>query len=231
MKYPIKVLIIEDDPNICNLLELYLEKEGYNVLFADDGEVGLERYYDINPDFVILDIMLPVMDGWSVCREIRKDRNIPILMITGKGESYDRIKGLELGADDYVVKPFDPKEVIARIKAILRRTNPHFDSKDNIDLTDFTINMMEYKVFRKGKDINLPPRELELLYFLVSQPNQVFTRQQLLDSIWGYDFDGDSRTVDVHIKRIREKIGEEIHHWSLKTIRGVGYKFEVKTID
>ncbi|MDQ0256803.1 DNA-binding response OmpR family regulator [Evansella vedderi] len=223
----IKVLVIEDDPNICDLLQLYLYKEGYSVVTALDGEEGLAQYYDENPDFIILDIMLPKMDGWEVCKEIRKDRNIPIIMITGKGESYDRIKGLDLGADDYIVKPFDPKEVIARMKAVLRRTNLSHDGMETIELQKLVINMKEYKIYRNGNEITLPPKELELLHYLVSQPNQVFTRQQLLDQIWGYDYDGDYRTIDVHIKRIREKIGEESPYWSLKTIRGVGYKFEV----
>ncbi|WP_179298849.1 response regulator transcription factor [Evansella halocellulosilytica] len=222
-----KVLIVEDDPNICDLLQLYLEKEGYNVIQSFDGEEGLAKYYEENPDFVILDIMLPKVDGWEVCQEIRDDRDIPLLMLTGKGESYDKVKGLELGADDYVVKPFDPKEIIARMKAILRRTNPHLNSHENIDFPQLLINMKEFKVFRKSKDINLPPKELELLYFLASQPNQVFTRQQLLEKIWGFDYEGDVRTIDVHIKRIREKLGDELPYWSLKTIRGVGYKFEV----
>ncbi len=227
MSDAIKVLIVEDDPNICDLLQLYLEKEGYRVFLSYDGEEGLAQYYDENPDFVILDIMLPKMDGWEVCREIRNDRNIPVLMLTGKGESYDKVKGLELGADDYVVKPFESKEIIARMKAILRRTNPHLKTQKNIELTQLLINMKEFKVYRRSKDINLPPKELELLYFLASQPNQVFTRQQLLEKIWGFDYEGDVRTIDVHIKRIREKLGDELPHWSLKTIRGVGYKFEV----
>ncbi|WP_096438568.1 response regulator transcription factor [Alteribacter populi] len=227
MSDAIKVLIVEDDPNICDLLQLYLEKEGYRVFLSYDGEEGLAQYYDGNPDFVILDIMLPKMDGWEVCREIRNDRNIPVLMLTGKGESYDKVKGLELGADDYVVKPFESKEIIARMKAILRRTNPHLKTQKNIELTQLLINMKEFKVYRRSKDINLPPKELELLYFLASQPNQVFTRQQLLEKIWGFDYEGDVRTIDVHIKRIREKLGDELPHWSLKTIRGVGYKFEV----
>ncbi|MDG5788964.1 response regulator transcription factor [Evansella sp. AB-P1] len=231
MRKQLKVLVVEDDSNISNLLQLYLEKEGYIVIFSSDGEEGLSKYYDENPDFVILDIMLPILDGWEVCREIRKDRNVPILMLTGNGEGYDKVKGLNLGADDYVVKPFDPKEIVARIKAILRRTSPHIEAKDNLELKGMSINMREYKVFRDGMDINLPPKELELLYFLVSQPNQVFTRQQLVESIWGFDFEGDYRTIDVHIKRIREKIEEESSSWSLKTIRGVGYKFEVKLDD
>ncbi|MBU9713869.1 response regulator [Evansella tamaricis] len=231
MNQTLKVLVIEDDPNIANLLELYLNKEGYSAAFAGDGEEGLVTYYDFNPDFVILDIMLPKMDGWEVCQEIRRDSRVPIIMITGKGESYDKIKGLELGADDYVVKPFDPKEVIARIKAVMRRTNPHFGSGENIEVPGLKIDLLEHKVYRNETGIILPPKELELLYFLISQQNQVFTRQQLLDNVWGFDYEGDYRTIDVHIKRIREKLGDDAPNWSLKTIRGVGYKFEVKTGD
>lgn len=227
----LKVLIVEDDPNICDLLMLYLHKEGFSVVTALDGEEGLALYYDENPDFIILDIMLPVMDGWEVCKEIRKDRNVPIIMLTGKGESYDRIKGLDLGADDYVVKPFDPKEVVARMRAVLRRTNPQLEGMAPIILPDLEIHMSEYKIYRNQKEIMLAPKEIELLYYLISQPNQVFTRQQLLDNIWGYDYEGDYRTIDVHIKRVREKIGDETPRWSLKTIRGVGYKFEVNMND
>ncbi|MBU9720937.1 MULTISPECIES: response regulator transcription factor [Bacillaceae] len=227
MKQQIKILVIEDDPNISDLTELYLMKEGYQVIKALDGEAGLALYYDENPDFIILDIMLPKMDGWDVCQEIRRDRPIPIIMITGKGESYDKVKGLELGADDYIVKPFDPKEVLARIKAVLRRTNPQFSSQENVELPDLSINMQEHKIIVNQKEITLPPKELELLFFLASNPNQVFTRQQLLDRVWGYDYDGDYRTIDVHIKRLREKMHLGSESWNLKTIRGVGYKFEV----
>lgn len=230
MKPWLKVLVIEDDPYICDLLQLYLEKEGYSVILSLDGEEGLANYYDYDPDFVILDVMLPKIDGWELCREIRNDRQVPIIMITGKGESYDKIKGLELGADDYVVKPFDPKEVIARIKAVVRRTNPYFGSKEEVEYPNLSIRLAEYKVCKDNIEILFPPKEFELLYFLASQPNQVFTRQQLLDNIWGYDYEGDYRTIDVHIKRIREKIEDETPNWSLKTIRGIGYKFEVNTI-
>ncbi|ADU31745.1 response regulator transcription factor [Evansella cellulosilytica] len=230
MNQPINVLVIEDDPNICDLLKLYLEKEGYAVTIAHDGEKGLIDYYDHQPDFIVLDIMLPKIDGWEVCREIRKDRNVPVIMITGKGESYDKIKGLELGADDYVVKPFDPKEVLARMKAVMRRTNPYFGTNEEIALFGLKINIREYTLLREEKEIVLPPKELELLFFLISHKNNVFTRQQLLDEVWGYDYEGDPRTIDVHIKRIREKIGEGSGEWSLKTIRGVGYKFEVNEL-
>ncbi|SDZ51634.1 DNA-binding response regulator, OmpR family, contains REC and winged-helix (wHTH) domain [Evansella caseinilytica] len=230
MSKQLKILIIEDDPNIADLLQLYLEKEGYSVVIAYDGDEGLTRYYDETPDFIILDIMLPETDGWEVCRQIRIDRQVPIIMLTGRGESYDKIKGLELGADDYVVKPFDPKEVIARIKAVLRRTSSHLVAKQTVELPELMININEYKIFRNGKEITLPPKELELLYFLATQPNQVFTRQQLIEHIWGYDYDGDNRTVDVHVKRIREKIDDGSPYWTLRTIRGVGYKFEVNSV-
>lgn len=228
MADPLKVLIIEDDPYISDLLELYLLQEGFRVSMASDGETGWEMYYDEDPDFVILDIMLPKMDGWEVCREIRRDeRQVPILMLTGKGESYDKIKGLELGADDYVVKPFEPKEIIARMQAILRRTNPYKQDRKPIFFEKMELDVQQHYLLRDEKPILLPLKELELLYFLALEKNQVFTRQQLVDRIWGYDYEGDVRTIDVHIKRIREKIGDEWPYWKLKTIRGVGYKFEV----
>jgi len=224
----LNVLIIEDDPYISDLLELYLLQEGFRVSMASDGETGWEMYYDEDPDFVILDIMLPKMDGWEVCREIRRDeRQVPILMLTGKGESYDKIKGLELGADDYVVKPFEPKEIIARMQAILRRTNPLKQDRKPVFFEKMELDVQQHHLLRDDKPILLPLKELELLYFLASEKNQVFTRQQLVDRIWGYDYEGDVRTIDVHIKRIREKIGDEWPNWKLKTIRGVGYKFEV----
>jgi len=228
MADPLKVLIIEDDPYISDLLELYLLQERFLVSIAADGETGWEMYYDEDPDFVILDIMLPKMDGWEVCREIRRDeRQVPILMLTGKGESYDKIKGLELGADDYVVKPFEPKEIIARMQAILRRTNPHKQDRKPVFFEKMELDVQQHHLLRDEKPILLPLKELELLYFLALEKNQVFTRQQLVDRIWGYDYEGDVRTIDVHIKRIREKIGDEWPYWKLKTIRGVGYKFEV----
>lgn len=228
MDESLRVLIVEDDPYITDLLELYLEQEGFIVTVATDGEEGWEKYYDTDPDFVILDIMLPKMDGWEVCREIRRDeRNVPVLMLTGKGESYDKIKGLEMGADDYVVKPFEPKEVIARIQAVLRRTNPHKQFRKPLTFHNIKVDVQEHQLWRNGKAVLLPLKELELLYFLMSEKNHVFTRQQLVERIWGYDYEGDVRTIDVHIKRIREKIGDESPVWTLKTIRGVGYKFEV----
>ncbi|WP_280770163.1 response regulator transcription factor [Salipaludibacillus daqingensis] len=228
MTEAVKVLIIEDDPFISDLLELYLVQEGFLVSMAYDGEAGWEMYYDEAPDFVILDIMLPKMDGWEVCREIRRDeRQVPILMLTGKGESYDKIKGLQLGADDYVVKPFEPKEIIARMQAILRRTSPYKHERKSLYFENMQIDVQQHQLLRKNESVILPSKELELLYFLALEKNQVFTRQQLVDSIWGYDYEGDVRTIDVHIKRIREKIGDEWPYWKLKTIRGVGYKFEV----
>lgn len=230
MKKNIEVLVIEDDPHISDLLDLYLSKEGYDTIFAADGEEGLEKYFDRNPDFVILDIMLPKMDGWEVCKEIHRDeRSVPVLMLTGKGESYDKVRGLELGADDYVVKPFDPKEVIARIKAIIRRTSPSV-SKPALSFPNMTLDISQYRLVRKGEFLTLPPKELELLYYLAANSNQVFTRQQLVDQIWGFDYEGDVRTVDVHIKRIRQKIGDEFPGWQLKTIHGIGYKFEVQDL-
>ncbi len=227
MQKPLKVLIVEDDPNISDLISLYIEKEGLCAICAEDGEMGLSLYFDKNPDFIILDIMLPEMDGWEVCKEVRRDNpSVPIIMLTGKGESYDKIRGLDIGADDYVVKPFDPNELIARVKAILRRTHP-INRRESISLPDLNINISEYKAFYKDKELMMPPKEMEILYFLALNPNQVFTRQQLLDKIWGYDYDGDPRTIDVHIKRIREKLEEESTSWALKTIRGIGYKLEV----
>ncbi|WP_339149445.1 MULTISPECIES: response regulator transcription factor [unclassified Sutcliffiella] len=227
MQKPLKVLIVEDDPNISELISLYIEKEGFHPICAEDGEIGLSLYFDNRPDFIILDIMLPEMDGWEVCKAIRRDNpDIPIIMLTGKGESYDKIRGLTIGADDYIVKPFDPNELIARVKAVLRRAHS-INLKELITLPDLMINMGEYKATYKNKELLMPPKEMELLYFLTMNPNQVFTRQQLLDKIWGYDYDGDPRTIDVHIKRIREKLEPESDSWSLKTIRGIGYKLEV----
>ncbi|WP_216827575.1 response regulator transcription factor [Alkalihalobacterium elongatum] len=229
---PLKVLIIEDDLNICELITLYIEKQGHIAIVANEGEDGLIKFYDDQPDFVILDIMLPKVDGWEVCKEIRSENSvIPIIMLTGMGESYDKIRGLDLGADDYIVKPFDPNELIARMKAVLRRTNGLVDESENIEWPSLSINMKEFKVFIGGREVTMPPKELELLYFFTSHPNQVFSRLQLLDQIWGYDFDGDPRTIDVHVKRLREKLGQPTSKWALKTIRGVGYKFEVDVSD
>jgi DNA-binding response OmpR family regulator len=223
----VKVLVIEDDPDICELVNLYAEKNGYIVLVANDGRKGLELFYDNHPDLVILDIMMPELDGWEVCKEIRRFVKTPVIMLTGKGESYDKLKGFDLGADDYVVKPFDPNELMARIKAVLRRANPMLEASEILDLPLLKIDLQQYKVTCDNQCMVLPPKEMELLYFFASHPNQVFTRQQLVDQIWGYDYEGDPRTVDVHIKRIREKIGDSHPYCKIKTIRGVGYKIEV----
>ncbi len=223
-----KVLVIDDDINICELIRLYLEKEGYEVLTVYNGRSGLDAFGESAPHIVILDIMLPGIDGWQVCREIRKVSNIPIIMLTAKGETFDKVLGLELGADDYMVKPFEPKELVARVKAVLRRyERKEFDVRE-IVFPNLVINKTTYVVKLNGRDLELPPKELELLYFLASNPNKVFTREQLLEHVWGFDFYGDSRTVDVHIKRLREKIDIPDQVWQLKTVWGVGYKFEVK---
>ncbi|MGM0867504.1 MAG: response regulator transcription factor [Bacillota bacterium] len=227
MNRQVKVLVIEDDPYICDLIILYAEKSGYIVSVANDGMTGLEIFYDSPPDLVILDIMMPEMDGWEVCKELRRFDKTPIIMLTGKGESYDKLKGFDLGTDDYLVKPFDPNELMARIKAVLRRANPILDANEIIELPLLKINLKQYKVTCEKQEIVLPPKEMDLLYFLASHPNQVFTRQQLLEQIWGLAFEGDPRTVDVHIKRIRDKLGDSNSYWKVKTIRGVGYKFEV----
>ncbi|NLH95834.1 MAG: response regulator transcription factor [Clostridiaceae bacterium] len=222
------VLVVDDDVNICELIRLYLEKEGFEVLAVHNGKSAMDVFVDSAPNIVILDIMLPGMDGWQVCREIRKISNIPIIMLTAKGETFDKVLGLELGADDYIVKPFDPKELVARVKAVLRRyERTDFDVKEVV-FPNLVINKSTYVVKLNGKEIDLPPKELELLYFLASNPNKVFTREQLLENVWGYDFYGDSRTVDVHIKRLREKLDQPGQVWQLKTVWGVGYKFEVK---
>jgi DNA-binding response OmpR family regulator len=228
MNKPVNVLVIEDDPAICELITLYAEKSGYRVSIAHNGMTGLDLFYDTPADLVILDIMLPEMDGWEVCKEIRRFEKTPIIMLTGKGESRDKLKGFDLGADDYLVKPFDPSELMARIKAVLRRANPLFDADASIEFPSLTIDLQHYQVTCETQEIVFPPREMELLYFLASQANHVFTRQQLLDRLWGLDFEGDPRTVDVHIKRIREKVGDSNPYWRVKTIRGVGYKFEVE---
>lgn len=223
-----KVLVVDDDINICELIRLYLEKEGYEVLTVYNGRTGLDTFGESAPNIVILDIMLPGIDGWQVCREIRKISNIPIIMLTAKGETFDKVLGLELGADDYMVKPFEPKELVARVKAVLRRyERKDFDVRE-IVFPNLVINKTTYVVKLNGRDLELPPKELELLYFLASNPNKVFTREQLLEHVWGFDFFGDSRTVDVHIKRLREKIDIPDQVWQLKTVWGVGYKFEVK---
>lgn len=227
MKMKTNILIIDDDANICELIRLYIEKEGYSAIVAYDGIKGLDAFRKNAPSLVLLDLMLPGMDGLQVCREIRKLSNIPIIMLTAKGETFDKVLGLELGADDYIVKPFDTKELVARIKAVLRRIENKTTDNEEVIYPNLVINKTNYTLKLSGITIDMPPKELELIYFLASNPNKVFTREQLLEQVWGYDFYGDSRTVDVHIKRIREKIEIEDSSWRLKTVWGVGYKFEV----
>lgn len=224
----IKVLIVDDDANISELISLYLKKEGYHTQEVYSGRAALDAFEEYSPDIVLLDIMLPEIDGYDVCKEIRKIDRTPIIMLTAKGEVFDKVLGLELGADDYIVKPFDPKELVARVKAVLRRTsaqNEPTQLKNRIMLDNLIIDKDNYSVTYEGQLVELPPKELEVLYFLASHPRQVFTREQLLDKIWGYDFVGDTRTVDVHIKRLRDKF-EGDHTWNIKTVWGVGYKFE-----
>ncbi|WP_058486443.1 response regulator transcription factor [Defluviitalea phaphyphila] len=220
-----KILIVDDDIHIAELIDLYLTKEGYETKQAHGGKEALQLFSSFAPHLVLLDIMLPEIDGYDICKEIRKISNIPIIMLTAKGETFDKVLGLELGADDYVVKPFEPKELIARVKAVLRRYDSKEKNNKKIVVPNLTIDLSDYSVTYHGKKMELPPKELELLYFLASNPNQVFTRDQLLDRIWGYDYIGDTRTVDVHIKRIREKLNKK-ETWSIKTVWGVGYKFE-----
>ena len=225
-----KVLVADDDKNICELLRLYLVKEGFQVVLAGDGEEALARFSAENPDIILLDVMMPRLDGWQVCREIRKKSECPIIMITAKGETFDKVLGLELGADDYVVKPFETKEIVARIKAVLRRTGKSAAENDikEVSYDKLVVNMTKYELKVDGKVVDTPPKELELLYHLASNPNRVYTRDQLLDEVWGFEYYGDSRTVDVHVKRLREKLEGVTDKWTLKTVWGVGYKFEVK---
>lgn len=224
-----KILVVDDDANICELLRLYLEKEGYAVTTANDGEAAVRAFTEVGPDLVLLDIMLPKLDGWQVCREIRKTSDKPIIMVTAKGETFDKVLGLELGADDYIVKPFDTKEVMARIKAVLRRTSTTTSEElKKVEYDGLSINLTNYELKIKGEAVSTPPKELELIYHLASNPNRVFTRDQLLDEVWGFDYYGDSRTVDVHVKRLREKLEGVSDKWELKTVWGVGYKFETK---
>ena len=225
-----KVLVADDDKNICELLRLYLVKEGFQVVLAGDGEDALARFSAENPDIILLDVMMPRLDGWQVCREIRKKSECPIIMITAKGETFDKVLGLELGADDYVVKPFETKEIVARIKAVLRRTGKSAAENDikEVSYDKLVVNMTKYELKVDGKVVDTPPKELELLYHLASNPNRVYTRDQLLDEVWGFEYYGDSRTVDVHVKRLREKLEGVSDKWTLKTVWGVGYKFEVK---
>lgn len=225
-----KILVVDDDTNICELLRLYLEKEGYVVKTVNDGVSAINAFKQENPDLTLLDIMIPKLDGWQVCREIRKFSDKPIIMLTAKGETFDKVLGLELGADDYVTKPFDTKEVVARIKAVLRRTAPASDTSDvkEVNYDKLSINLTNYEMKVNGVSVDTPPKELELIYHLASNPNRVFTRDQLLDEVWGFDYYGDSRTVDVHIKRLREKLEGVSDKWELKTVWSVGYKFETK---
>ena len=225
-----KILIVDDDENICELLRLYLEKDGFETVVANDGEQAVNYAAKYTPDLILLDIMLPKLDGWQVCREIRKSSDVPIIMLTAKGETFDKILGLELGADDYISKPFDTKEVIARIKAVLRRSSDKDKASQiqEVKYDKLRINLTNYELEVNGVKIDTPPKELELIYHLASNPNRVYTRDQLLDEVWGFDYYGDSRTVDVHVKRLREKLENVSDRWSLKTVWGVGYKFEVK---
>ena len=226
-----KIMIVDDDTNICELLRLYIEKEGFETVIANDGETALKLFESQNPDLVLLDIMLPGLDGWQVCREIRKKSDCPIIMLTAKGEVFDKVLGLELGADDYVVKPFEAKEVVARMNAVLRRVAMSEDKQDEVKEVHYenlSINLTNYELKVNGVQVDTPPKEMELIYHLASNPNRVFTRDQLLDEVWGFDYYGDSRTVDVHVKRLREKLEGVSDKWALKTVWGVGYKFEVK---
>ena len=224
-----KVLVIEDDAHIADLLRLYLEKDGFEVYHAPDGGKGISEFERISPDLVLLDIMLPVLDGWGVCREIRASSKTPIIMLTAKGETFDKINGLEMGADDYITKPFDVKELIARVHAVLRRYDDSpVNAGKKLVFDKLEINMESFELVVDGKRMEAPPKEMELLFHLASTPNRVYTRNQLLDEVWGFDYFGDSRTVDVHVKRLREKLEGVDEGWALKTVWGVGYKFEVK---
>jgi DNA-binding response OmpR family regulator len=230
-----KILVVDDDVNIAELISLYLTKECFDTLIVHDGEAAIQEFAAFQPNLVLLDLMLPGIDGYEVCREIRKSSAVPIIMLSAKGEIFDKVLGLELGADDYVIKPFDSKELVARVRAVLRRFHPTPKEEDDLPTPtgdfvaypDLMINLSNYSVQYLGENIEMPPKELELLYFLASNPNQVFTREQLLDHIWGYEYFGDTRTVDVHIKRLREKIKDH-KDWSLSTVWGIGYKFEAK---
>lgn len=227
-----KIMIVDDDNNIAELISLYLTKECFDTRIVNDGEAALREFDTFSPNLILLDLMLPGIDGYQVCREIRQRSSVPIIMLSAKGEIFDKVLGLELGADDYMIKPFDSKELVARVKAVLRRFQPDKSASGRpagkiAEYPDLIVNQTNYSVIYKGNTIDMPPKELELLYFLASSPNQVFTREQLLDHIWGYEYIGDTRTVDVHIKRLREKIKDN-DYWSLATVWGIGYKFEVK---
>ena len=226
-----KILIVDDDNNIAELIALYLTKECFETKIVNDGELALKEFQTFRPNLILLDLMLPGIDGYQVCREIRHTSDVPIIMLSAKGETFDKVLGLELGADDYMIKPFDSKELVARVRAVLRRfqvKQPAVSSNEKcVTYPDLVINLTNYAVTYMGHQVDMPPKELELLYFLASSPNQVFTREQLLDHIWGYEYIGDTRTVDVHIKRLREKIKDN-PHWAIATVWGIGYKFEVK---
>ena len=225
----ISVLIVEDDPNIRELLQLYLEKDGYAVTLASDGGQGLEKFRTIRPDLVLLDVMMPVMDGWEVCKAIRAQSDVPVIMLTAKSQTDDKVTGLKAGADDYITKPFEMKELLARIEAVLRRSDRGVEENKSRRLVfdKLTIDMDAFELIVDGKKVDTPPKEMELLFYLASSPNRVYTRNQLLDEVWGFDYFGDSRTVDVHVKRLREKLEGVSEKWSVKTVWGVGYKFEV----
>lgn len=223
-----KILVVDDDINICELLRLYLTKDGFDVSIANDGAEAVKMAQNGDYSLILLDIMLPRLDGWQVCREIRKTSQVPIIMLTAKGETFDKVLGLELGADDYVTKPFDTKEIVARIKAVLRRSQGTSPDVKEVNYDKLRVNLTNYELWVDSKQIDTPPKEMELIYYLASNPNRVFTRDQLLDEVWSFDYYGDSRTVDVHIKRLREKLEGVSDKWSLKTVWGVGYKFETK---
>lgn len=228
-----KVLVVDDDPNICDMLRMHLENEGYSVILSYDGDEALVKFNALKPDIILLDVMLPTQDGWQVCREIRKKSSIPIIMITAKGDTFDKVLGLELGADDYVVKPIDVKEILARMKAIARRVGTAQEESEvkEVRYENMTVNMTRYELRTYGRVVDTPPKELELLFYLASNPNRVYTRDQLLDEVWGFEYYGDSRTIDVHIKRLREKLEGVSDKWSLRTVWGVGYKFESDEAD
>jgi len=225
-----KILIVDDDTNICELLRLYIEKDGFSVIIANDGATAVKMFREQQPDLMLLDIMLPKLDGWQVCREVRKFSEKPIIMLTAKGETFDKVLGLELGADDYIVKPFDTKEVVARIKAVLRRSGGASAAVavQEVQYDKLVINLTNYELKVNGVAVDTPPKEMELIFHLASNPNRVYTRDQLLDEVWGFDYYGDSRTVDVHVKRLREKLEGVSDKWELRTVWGVGYKFETK---
>ncbi|MBM7871991.1 DNA-binding response OmpR family regulator [Clostridium pascui] len=222
-----KVLVVDDDNNICEVIKMYLENAGYEVRVSNDGKEAQEAFLEYKPELVLLDIMLPHIDGVDVLKWIRKDSEVPVIMLTAKGETFDKVLGLELGADDYIVKPFEPKELLARIKAVLRRYSSENENKEILKFEDLIVDSNSYNVIYKGEEVKMPPKEFELLHYLASNKNRVFTREQLLCEVWGYDYPGDSRTVDVHVKRLREKL-QGGFNWSIETVWGVGYKFEVK---